>query len=66
MRSYTIHLPDDVARMVEKRAQTRHGGFHTPEQVAAAAVEVQMRELEDLNARIAAARRVVEEAHGPG
>lgn len=65
MKTYTIHLPDDVARMVEQRARTQHGGHHSAEQVAAAAVEAQMREIADLNARIAAARRVVEAAHGP-
>lgn len=65
MRTYTIHLPDDVARMCEARARTLRDGFHTPEQVAAAAVETQMRELDDLNRRIAAARKRVEESHGP-
>jgi len=64
MRTFTIHLPDDVARMVERRAKTQHGGYHTVEQVIAAAVETQLREMDDLNRRIAAARKHVEHIHG--
>lgn len=65
MRTYTIHLPDDVARMVERRARTQHGGAHSPEQVIGAAVEAQLREMDDLARRIEAAERTVEAMHGP-